>query len=72
MAELLPHKLGLLKALPNDGQARPFKVRCCTVTNILEWTQYFAIHILYSSGLQKDGGLYRHYVIEFQMAISKV
>ena len=63
MAELLPHKLGLLKALPNDDQARSGNVRHCTVTNILEWTQYFVTYIIWQWSA-KSNGLERHCVIE--------
>ena len=45
MAELLPDKLGFSKTTLNDDQARPSKPRRRRVTNILEWTQCFAIYM---------------------------
>ena len=45
MTELLPDKLGFAKNTLNDDQAKPSKPLYKTVTNILEWTQYFTTYM---------------------------
>ena len=45
MSELSPDKLGLAKSALNDDQAKPSKPQRRTVTNILEWTQFFATYM---------------------------